>query len=112
MTALLVALGAAVGAPLRYLSGRLLDQRVHWGTLVANLIGSAMLGALVGAAVEGNWLALLGTGFCGGLTTYSSFAVQTHARGPRRGASDAVVTLGVALGACALGFAVGNLAQA
>ena len=40
----------------------------------------AVLGALVGAAVEGQWLALLGTGFCGGLTTYSAFAVQSVRR--------------------------------
>ena len=77
VTGLLVALGAAVGAPLRYLAGHWLDRRLHWGTLLVNLVGSAMLGALVGAAVEGHWLALLGTGFCGGLTTYSAFAVQT-----------------------------------
>ena len=82
MTALLVALGAAVGAPLRYLAGHWLDRRLHWGTLLVNLVGSAMLGALVGAAVDGHWLALLGTGFCGGLTTYSAFAVQTVRRRP------------------------------
>lgn len=103
MTALLVALGAAVGAPLRYLAGRVLDQRVHWGTLMVNLIGSAMLGALVGAAVEGNWLALLGTGFCGGLTTYSSFAVQSVRGGPRRGTAYAVLTVTGCLAAATLG---------
>ena len=48
MTALLVALGAAVGAPLRFLAGRLLDRRLHWGTLAVNLVGSFVLGALVG----------------------------------------------------------------
>ena len=76
MTALLVALGAAVGAPLRYLAGHWLDRQLHWGTLLANLVGSAMLGALFAAAVDGHWLALLGTGFCGGLTTFSTFAVE------------------------------------
>ena len=93
MTGLLVALGAAVGAPLRYLAGHWLDRRLHWGTLLVNLVGSAMLGALVGAAVEGHWLALLGTGFCGGLTTYSAFAVQTVQGGRRRGSAYAVMTV-------------------
>lgn len=103
MTVLLVALGAAVGAPLRYLAGDLLDGRLHWGTLVANVVGSAMLGALVGAAVEGRWLALLGTGFCGGMTTYSSFAVQSVQGGRRRGTAYAVMTVTGCLVAATLG---------
>lgn len=103
MTVLLVALGAAVGAPLRYLAGDLLDGRLHWGTLVANVVGSAMLGALVGAAVEGHWLALLGTGFCGGMTTYSSFAVQSVQGGRRRGTAYAVMTVTGCLVAATLG---------
>jgi len=106
VTGLLVALGAAVGAPLRYLAGRVLDGRVHWGTLLVNLAGSAMLGALVGAAVDGHWLALLGTGFCGGLTTYSAFAVQTVRGGRRRGSAYAAMTVTGCLAAATLGHLV------
>jgi CrcB protein len=93
MTALLVALGAAVGAPVRFLAGHWLDRRVHWGTLIVNLAGSFVLGALVGDAVHGDALALLGTGFCGGLTTYSSFAVQSVRGGPRLGTAYVVVSV-------------------
>lgn len=106
MTPLLVALGGAVGAALRFGVASLLDERlrvVALGTLVVNLVGSFVLGALTGAAVTGDALALLGTGFCGGLTTYSAFAVQTVERG-RWGAAYAAVTVLGALGACALGF--------
>jgi CrcB protein len=103
VTALLVALGAAVGAPLRYLAGHVLDRRLHWGTLVVNLVGSATLGALLGAAVDGHWMALLGTGFCGGLTTYSSFAVQSVHGGRRRGTAYVVVTVTGCLAAATLG---------
>ena len=103
MTALLVALGAAVGAPLRYLAGHFLDRTVPWGTLIVNLAGSAALGALAGAAVDGHWLALLGTGFCGGLTTYSAFAVQTAHGGRRRGTAYAVATVAGCLAAATLG---------
>jgi CrcB protein len=103
MTVLLVALGAAVGAPLRYLAGDLLDGRLQWATLVVNVVGSALLGALVGAAAEGHWLALLGTGFCGGLTTYSSFAVQSVQGGRRRGTAYAVMTVTGCLVAATLG---------
>ena len=94
VTALLVALGAAVGSPLRFLVGLWLDRRLHWGTLAVNLAGSFVLGLLIGAAVEGRWLALLGVGFCGGLTTYSAFAVQSVQVGkPRRGAAYVVMTV-------------------
>ena len=103
MTALLVALGAALGAPLRYLAGSWLDRRLHWGTLAVNLAGSLVLGALVGAAVDGHWLALLGTGFCGGLTTYSAFAVQSAQGGWRRGTAYVVVTVGGCLALATLG---------
>ena len=108
MTGLLVALGAAVGAPLRYLAGHWLDRRLHWGTLLVNLFGSAMLGSMVGAAVEGYWLALLGTGFCGGLTTYSAFAVQTVQGGRRRGSAYVVMTVTGCLAAAALGHSVAS----
>jgi CrcB protein len=53
-------------------------------------------------------MALLGTGFCGGFTTYSAFAVQTHDQGPARGTAYAVATVGAALAACAAGFALGS----
>ena len=56
-----------------------------------------VLGALAGAAVTGDALALLGTGFCGGLTTFSAFAVQTVERG-RWGAAS-TLALALAFGA-------------
>lgn len=104
MTALLVALGAAVGAPLRFAIASRFDGRVPWGTLVVNVAGSALLGVLSAMALSGNAMALLGTGFCGGFTTYSAFAVQTHGLGPWRGTAYAVGTIAVSLAACALGF--------
>ena len=103
MTALLVALGAAVGAPVRFLVGEWLDRTLHWGTLVVNLVGSLALGGLAGAAVEGHALALLGTGFCGGLTTYSAFAVQTVDGGRRRGAAYVLVSIVGCLAMATLG---------
>ncbi len=108
MTVLLVALGAAVGAPLRFVSGRLLDRRLHWGTLAVNLGGSALLGALLGGGVSGHAMALVGTGFCGGLTTYSSFAVQTVDAPRRRGAAYVAMTILGCLAMAALGDAVGR----
>ena len=104
MTALLVALGAAVGAPLRHLVGHHLDGRMPWGILLVNVAGSFLLGVFSALALSGSAMALLGTGFCGGLTTYSTFAVQTVRWGRREGTVLAVVTVAGSLAACALGF--------
>ena len=112
MTPLLVAIGAAVGATLRFWVGYHLDGRTHWGTLAVNVAGSFVLGLVVGAAPTDAATALLGTGFCGGLTTYSAFAVQTRDRtrdsGPAAGTAYAAATIVLALAACAFGFAVGS----
>ncbi len=85
MTVLLLALGAAVGAPLRYLVDRAVQRRhdsvFPWGTFAVNVTGSFILGVLVrgasAGAVPGSLVALLGTGLCGALTTYSTFGYET-----------------------------------
>lgn len=107
MTWLLVALGAAVGAPLRVVVAHLVDGEWPWGTLLVNVAGSAVLGWCTGRALDGHALALLGTGFCGGLTTYSAFAVGTHRLGWGRGAAYAVLTSVLGLVAAAAGFWLG-----
>ena len=107
MTVLLVAAGAAVGAPLRYVAAHLLDGRLHWGTILVNVIGSFLLGLFSGMALSGDATALLGTGFCGALTTYSAFAVHVHDLGPRKGAATVALTVVPALALCFLGFWLG-----
>lgn len=85
MTILMVALGAAFGAPLRYMVDRAIRARLDsvfpWGTFSVNVIGSLILGFLIGAAgsghIPGPLVTLLGTGFCGALTTYSTFGYET-----------------------------------
>lgn len=83
MTLLLVMLGGAVGAPLRYLTDRAMSARFDpvfpWGTFSVNIAGSLLLGLLVGAAAAlPGWLSpLVGTGFAGALTTYSTFGYET-----------------------------------
>ena len=81
MTLVYVFLGALVGAPLRYLTDRAVQTRhdslFPWGTLAVNITGCLVLGALTGAALPTPLLALLGTGFCGALTTYSTFSYET-----------------------------------
>lgn len=82
MTAVIAALAAgALGAVLRFLVARAFASRAVWAVLVVNVVGSAIGGALLGLAQRGDLspdirLVLL-TGFCGGLTTFSTFGVET-----------------------------------
>ncbi|MER8042879.1 fluoride efflux transporter CrcB [Streptomyces sp. NPDC094032] len=80
MNWLFVVLGAAVGAPLRYLTDRAVQARhdsvFPWGTFTVNVAGSLLLGLLTGVASTRAGL-LLGTGLCGALTTYSTFSYET-----------------------------------
>ena len=110
--ALLVALGAAVGAPLRLLANHLAHERLGTtpvvGTLTVNVIGSAVLGALAGAAVEGAPLALVGTGFCGALTTFSTLALELwdafEDDRPVEAAAVTGLSVVLGIGAAALGW--------
>lgn len=104
-----VALGAAIGAPTRYVTTHYLDRiwrgrTWHWGTLAVNVIGSFILGALAAHTKDATAIALWGTGFCGGLTTYSSFAVQSVNAGSRRGAIYVVATIAGCLVAAWAGY--------
>ncbi|MFD3656298.1 fluoride efflux transporter CrcB [Streptomyces sp. NPDC058620] len=115
MNWLLVAIGGAVGAPLRYLTDRAVQARhgsglpyvFPWGTFTVNAVGSLLLGVLTGAAVSEPLYALVGTGLCGALTTYSTFSYETLrlAEGGRvfLAAANVVGSLLVGLGAVFLG---------
>lgn len=118
MTIVLVFLGAMVGAPLRYLTDRLMQSRhdtlFPWGTFAANIAGCLILGGLAGAgfAVPSPVLALLATGFCGALTTYSTFSYETIRLVDEKAyfyaALNVIVSVIAGLGAVLLGYATLN----
>jgi CrcB protein len=121
VTVLFVCLGAALGAPARYLTDRAVQSRhdslFPWGTLTVNVAGSLVLGVLMGAAAHHDLppalIAGLGTGFCGALTTFSTFGYETvrlAADGARLlAALNVVAALAAGCGAAALGYALGHL---
>jgi fluoride exporter len=84
MSILAVCVGASLGALLRWQLGVQLNSyfpTVPPGTLAANLIGAFVVGAGIGyfaafPAARAEWRLLLITGFCGGLTTFSTFSAE------------------------------------
>ncbi|MEV1332176.1 fluoride efflux transporter CrcB [Micromonospora costi] len=106
MTVLLVALGAAVGAPLRYLTDRAVQARFGaafpWGTLTVNVAGSLVLGAVVGLPAGPAVTTLVGTGFCGALTTWSTLSYETLRLAREGGRLPALLNV---LGSVAAGLA-------
>jgi CrcB protein len=111
VTPLLVVAGALVGAPLRLLVIRFAARHGRdpaAGTLAVNVAGSALLGAVLGAGSVPGWVvALIGTGFCGTLTTFSTFGadvvrlVEERALGRALGYLAATLVLGVGAAAAA-----------
>ena len=117
MTPLLVVTGALLGAPLRLLVSRFSARHGRdpaRGTLVVNVAGSAVLGVLLGWAATPAWaVILLGTGFCGTLTTFSTFGADVvrfvDARELARALGYVTATVVLGVGAAAGGSALGSL---
>ena len=78
---LLVAIGGAIGSVCRYLLSGINFASWPWGTFAVNILGSLFIGLLVGLVSKGivspEIKLLLVTGFCGGFTTFSTFANES-----------------------------------
>jgi CrcB protein len=118
VTPLLVVAGALVGAPLRLLADRIAVARrgrtTGLGTLTVNVAGSAVLGFVLGLATAPSWVvALVGTGFCGTLTTFSTFSYDVvrmvEEKVPGRALAYLAATLVLGVGAAAVGFGLAGL---
>jgi CrcB protein len=85
MTVLLLALAGGVGAGVRFVVDGLVRSRLKtalpWGTIIINISGSLLLGFLAGVVLRGqapeSLLLVLGTGFLGGYTTFSTASLET-----------------------------------
>ena len=105
---LLVALGAVPGAVMRWQIGSYL----HDNDVIVNVLGAFLLGWLAGLPLRPRRQLLIGIGFCGSLTTFSSWmvnCVSLIAQGDWLAALGLIgLTLGLGLGAAALGVFVGR----
>ncbi|WP_120522964.1 fluoride efflux transporter CrcB [Arthrobacter celericrescens] len=121
MTVLLLGLAGGAGAVARFLVDGLVRARFRtalpWGTILINVSGSLLLGLLAGAVMRNHSLsslqAVLGTGFLGGYTTFSTASVETVRliQSGRTGLAllNALGTMVAAVGAAAAGVALGSL---
>lgn len=121
LTVLAVAVGGFVGAPTRFRVDRLVADRVPsdfpFGILVVNVTGSFLLGVVTGLDLAGGMpelvKVLVGTGFCGAYTTFSTWSYETvrllEERAYLAAALNAFVSLAVGLLAAAGGIALGLL---
>ncbi|MEV0724771.1 fluoride efflux transporter CrcB [Micromonospora purpureochromogenes] len=116
MIVLLIVVGAALGAPLRYLTDRAVQARhdslLPWGTLTVNVAGSLLLGVLLAIPAGPAVTALVGTGFCGALTTWSTFGYETlrlaRAGARRHALANVLLSVAAGLAAATLGYALGR----
>jgi fluoride exporter len=116
-----VAGAAAVGAVCRYLVDQVVqhqhDRSFPWGTVVINVSGSLLLGLVLGLATHAGLPAapttVLGTGFLGGYTTWSTYVWETlslaEGGAPVQAALNLLGSLAAGLAAAAAGFALAAL---
>jgi CrcB protein len=118
MTTLLMALAGGLGAGTRYSLDAWMRPRVSprlpWSTHLINISGSLLLGLVVGAGADDTWHTVLGTGFLGGYTTFSTASVETvHLALDGRYRAAAVNAAGMlvlSVAAASFGYALGRAA--
>jgi len=119
MLYLLIAFGCALGGVCRYLcmtvAERCLGDAFPWGTLIVNAVGSFLLGGILGAGLipggggsaTEQLNAFAAIGFCGGLTTFSTFSLQNLTLASQRAKVKLLVNVFGSVGLCLLMVVVG-----
>lgn len=113
----IIGAGGAVGSVLRYYSGQFISKnypsQIPLGTLIVNLLGCLLIGILLGyfaknQGLSNEWKLLLVTGFCGGYTTFSTFAAENITLIQNQQVSQAILYIGlsVLLGLAAVYFGI------
>jgi CrcB protein len=103
MIVLAVVVAGVAGAVLRYSISRVFAPRTRfpWAVLIVNVVGSACGGVVVAlwtcAGLSSDWRLILLTGFCGGLTTFSTFSIESVQLAIARRYAVVVVSVGANL---------------
>ena len=109
---MLTAAGGAVGAVVRYLVGMLVSavwgSSFPWGTLAVNSMGSFLMGAVCACQISAPASAFIMQGFCGALTTFSTFSLDNfrlfREGNPGKASANIFMNLALGIGAAAVGF--------
>lgn len=104
--AFIIGAGGAVGSVLRYYSGQFISKnypsQIPLGTLIVNLLGCLLIGILLGyfaknQGLSNEWKLLLVTGFCGGYTTFSTFAAENITLIQNQQVSQTILYIGLSV---------------
>ncbi len=113
-TTIIVALGGAIGAALRFLVGvsavRLLGSGFPMGVLTVNVVGSFLMGLCVvylGQRGGAAWQPFLMTGVLGGFTTFSAFSLEAYTLFERGAVGQAAAYVGLSVGLSIAGLICG-----
>jgi fluoride exporter len=118
---LLVGAGGFAGSIARFVTVQSIDKKFNqifpYGTLTVNLLGSLILGCVIGMMLKKpdlspDWKLFLGTGFCGGFTTFSAFALENYSMLEQKfpGTSVLYISVSIVFGivAIAAGVVIGR----
>lgn len=117
MTLVLLSLGGMCGAIARYKLGVVLLRRephsFPFGTFFINISGALLLGLLCGFGVSGNPYLLLGDGFCGAFTTFSTFTVESvqliRGKAAKKAILFVVLSVSVGIACFTIGYGVAGI---
>lgn len=105
-TVMLVGAGGFIGSVMRYLLQYYVEKGLAstfpWGTLIANVVGSFIIGMVFALAEKGNlmnaeWRIFLAVGICGGFTTFSSFAYNNFTMIKEQALGSLLLNVGASL---------------